>query len=62
VIFLGEGVSVNDKETALMSDSRSMLLTASRSGNLAAHSFQENPVLVIENFWSAEERQYFVKR
>ena len=42
-----------------MSDRRSALLTASRSGNLASHSFQENPVLVIENFWSAEEQQYF---
>ncbi len=42
-----------------MFDSPSVLLTASRSGNLASHSFQENPVLVIEDFWSPEERQYF---
>jgi len=26
---------------------------------LAAFSFRENPVLIIENFWSAEECQYF---
>jgi SM-20-related protein len=42
-----------------MSDSRSVLSTASRLGNLASHSFHENPVLVVENFWSSDERRYF---
>ncbi len=42
-----------------MSGRRSALLTASGSGDPASHSFHENPVLVVENFWSAEERQYF---
>ena len=27
--------------------------------NLSSFSFHKNPVLVVENFWSAEERQFF---
>ena len=27
--------------------------------NLSSFSFHENPVLVVENFWSPEERQFF---
>ncbi len=27
--------------------------------NLSSFSFHTNPVLVVENFWSSEERQYF---
>lgn len=32
---------------------------ATRVSDLAGFSFRENPVLIVENFWSADERQYF---
>jgi hypothetical protein len=28
-------------------------------GDLSSVSLQSRPVLVVENFWSAEERQFF---
>ncbi len=29
------------------------------STDLSSFSFHKNPVLVVENFWSPEERQFF---